>query len=357
MNTPRLIPTPVELTGERIHFDDFEISWAGENPLTGDLWFGSDGGRIRTKDAEGPVKPTCPSGEAVNGIAFTGQSMVMSTRCDVVLITREADGQTHRAIYDGGAHDVIATHSGGFVAPLGVHGILTMRPTSGPLQLLAKCNAVGDRPNFYKFASCTGDGEIDLIVGACRGDGLTIIEFNSLENRIKPGNSRLLQLPGLDVVDVCSLRSSEWPRAVAWLNIDRTIYLSRDVLEDHPIKSLRIGNIPGKAYSLLHDRGHFFLLTNKGFYMLPDLASRFLSGTPDGGPTQVLAHRSESIDEIYMGGDSLLLSIDGDIYRTPMDSIMTEADRSGWSSHFEGIPELSDIAWEKTIGLQWSIAA
>jgi hypothetical protein len=354
MNTPRITPDPTAPYGEKIHFDHFEISWAGENPQTGELCFGSDEGRFRMRGEEGPSGPICPSGEAVNGIAFSGQAMAMSTRCDVALIQFGDDGDPHGAIYDGGAHDVIAASSGGFVAPLGVHGILTMKPTPGPKQLLAKWKPVGNRINFYKFVNCTGDGEVDLIVGACRDDGLAIIEFDSLGDRIKPRQTRFAQLPGLDLIDVCSLRSPEWPRAVACLGSDRTIYLSRDVLDERPAKSLRIGKVSGKAYSLLHDRGHLFLLTTDGFYIFPDLAAKFLSGNLDSGEIRVLAHHSKSIDEIYIAYNSLLLSIGGDIDCMPIDSIVPKVDRSGWSSGSERNPEVVEISWKKTIGPDWS---
>ena len=72
---------------------------------------------------------------------------------------------------------------------------------------------------------------------------------------------------------------------------------------------------------------------------------------------EILAHHGQSIDEIYLAGDSLLLSIDGNIHRTPLDSIVTEAERSGWSTRFEGTSEFSPISWEKVDVPDWSFAA
>ncbi len=354
MNSTPFTPVPLAMYGKKIHFDDFEISWAGENPLTGEFWFGSDDGRYRTSNNSGPLDPVSPSGEAVNGIAFSSQGIAVTTRSDVGLIVLDDDGLAHKAIFDGGAHGVIATSSGGFVAPLGRNGLLTMKPIPGPEQILATSKVDDTRTNFYKLAHCTGDGKTDLIVGASRTEGLAIMELNSLEDRINPGRTHFLQKPGLDVVDVCSLNSSQWPRAVAWLGIDRSIYLSRDVLNVGPSKSIRISKLRGKAYSILHDRGHLFLLTSDAFYVFPDLVTRFLSGNLEGGSTRVLAQYTQPFDDMYIASNNLLFAINGDIFQTPTEFIVPENNQTAMSSNDRYDPSIVEVSWEMSAERQWS---
>jgi hypothetical protein len=356
MSSPPLIPSPIAILGQRIHFDDFEISWAGENPLKGEFCFGSVDGRVRTLNNPQPSDVASPSGEAVNGIAFSSRAMAVSTRADVGFIVLDDKNHPHRAIYDGGAHGVIATSSGGFVAPLGRNGLLTMKPIRGPEQVLAtsRVDVNNDRINFYKLARCIGDGKTDLVVGASRSDGLAIIELNSLEDRINPGHTHFLRTPGLDVVDVCPLNSPDRPRTVVWLGIDRSIHLSLDILEDRPSKSIRIKELQGKAYSILQDRGHLFLLTTEAVYIFPDLATRFLSGDFEAGLMPVLAHYTKVIDEISIAYNNLLLHIDGDIYSTPTEFIVPDSNRTGWASSLESNPEIAEVSWEKSVDREWS---
>ncbi len=339
--------------GQKIHFDDFEISWVGENRLSEGLCFGSDDGRFRTW-ADSLNDPVSPSAEAVNGVAFVHRAMAVSTRADVSFILFDETGRGHRVVHDGGAHGVIAISSGAFVAPLGRNGLLTMKPIEGPEQILASCQVVGERTNFYKLVHCAGDGTTDLVVGACRTDGLAILELNSLEDRIQPDRTYFFRGSGVDVVDVCSLQTHGRPQAVAWLGIDRSIHLSKDILDDVPPTSFRIKQLQGKAYSIQHDRGHVFLLTSEAVYMFPDLATRFLSGTCDDGLMVVLSYHTNAIDEISICYGNLLLSINGDIQTIPTQPLLTGDVSAIWQKSVESNQQSVETTWEKTIGREWS---
>ena len=65
----------------------FEVSWAGGSPGQPGYWFGSDDGRVQFMSLDGAelIGPyaIAPSEEAVNGIAFAGGLMAVSTRNDV----------------------------------------------------------------------------------------------------------------------------------------------------------------------------------------------------------------------------------------------------------------------------------
>ncbi len=359
MNLPISSAIPAYEPGRRIHFEDFEISWAGENPLNGEIYLGSYDGRCKSFDRPASSAPLSPSGEAVNGMAFSAlpeTAVAVSTRSDVTFLVPDGRGDWHRADYDGGAHGVIATSSGGFIAPLGRNGLLTMKPVRGAGQILGRfqIDVAGNTINFYKLARCSGDGTKDLIVAAARKDGFAIIEVNASEDRIELGLSHFLRNPGLDIVDICSLASPDWPRAVAWLGVDRSIHLSRDILQARPFKSLQIDGLRGKAYTVLHDRGHLFLLTSEAVYGFPDLASRFLSGEMRGDSLTVYSHYSKEYDDIYLHQNHLFLGKHGDIYRVPSESFPIGRDPESWQENSEPKSEFVEVPWERSSKQEWS---
>jgi hypothetical protein len=176
------IPVP----GKRIKFDDFDISWVGENPIGGGYCLGSEDGRIRTLGIDGSILTSASmslSKEAINDVAFSGRVMGASTRAEVAFVFQGAQGQ-FLLRYEGGAHGLITTSSGGFVAPLGRNGLLMMVPIDGPSQAIGKAKLDGESGNLYKLAHCNGDGRSDLIVGAARRDGLLIMGLETLSDRI-----------------------------------------------------------------------------------------------------------------------------------------------------------------------------
>ena len=69
---------------------NFEVSWAGGSPGKPGCWFGSDDGRVQFMSLDGAelIGPyaIAPSEEAVNGIAFAGGLMAVSTRNDVTFL-------------------------------------------------------------------------------------------------------------------------------------------------------------------------------------------------------------------------------------------------------------------------------
>ena len=79
----------------------------------------------------------------------------------------------------------------------------------------------------------------------------------------------------LDIIDTCSLENS---LAVAALGKDGTILVFRDILKDRKPHLTKFKTIHGTAYRILHSRGHLFVLTSKGFYVLANLASSILAG-------------------------------------------------------------------------------
>src|SRR5712692_3204150 len=116
-----------------IPFRDFEVCWAGPNPVGPGLCFGSEEGWLLFTDEDGarlaqPAKGTM-SGEAVNGVAGLGRWLTVTSRGDVTFWTLpEKKGEkAFCAVFPHGAHDVISTADGSFVAPLGRAGVMTIK--------------------------------------------------------------------------------------------------------------------------------------------------------------------------------------------------------------------------------------
>ena len=75
-----------------IRLPDFDIAWVGgrPRPWTPGYCFGSDDGRVQFTGLdlrkEDEPYPVAPSEDAINGIAFAGDLMAVSTRSDVTFL-------------------------------------------------------------------------------------------------------------------------------------------------------------------------------------------------------------------------------------------------------------------------------
>ena len=160
-----------------------EFSWAGECPWTGGLGFGTYSGRLfmplgvdQEVDLPAPI-----SEEAVNEAAFAGTLLGVSTRCDVsVLELSPTDRRIKRlgAPFDGGAHGIVATAAGGFLAPLGPDGLLFLDADPGPdRRLRTRIGRIdSDALVLYKLRSlCTFGGRGEVFACAARRGGLLVL--------------------------------------------------------------------------------------------------------------------------------------------------------------------------------------
>jgi hypothetical protein len=273
MNEPRVSGNVNRLAGE-------EISWVGECPWTGGLCLGTYSGRLimplDDRTAVGFDHPIAE--EAINDVAFAGNLMGVSTRSEVVIFERDPSSgffARRGKPFGGGAHGIVATAAGGFVAPLGPEGLLLIEAEEGPdRNLKMRVDQIGQGVvNCYKLAHLGNEGiRGEVIACAARHDGLFFISLDrgEVQSIHKP------VLPGIDLVDVCSLQSPQWPRAAAVLGADGSVFLSRNILEVTP-DSFRLDVLTGRVYSLLSARGHLFLLTSDGMVVMNDPAKQILA--------------------------------------------------------------------------------
>jgi hypothetical protein len=317
----------LSITGRTHQFNGQEISWVGECPWTGGLCFGTYSGRLSMPPRDGPVARFTPvAEEAINDVAFAGDLMGVSARSEVAVF--EGDPASGSAApldkpFGGGAHGIVATAAGGFVAPLGAEGLLFIDRGTEPDRPLEMRIGRMDRglANFYKVAHLGAVEERgEVLACVARHDGLLAITLDRGDVQ-----SPLVDLPlsGFDLVDVCSLRSPQWPLAVAVLGADRTILLSRNILEAR-FHLIRFNDLPGRAYSLLSAQGHLFLLTSDKMVVLPDLAARFLAGEsiPDRVPSLTGLERAA---DAFLAYDELFFDCEDGMRSIAIDQLASDA--------------------------------
>jgi hypothetical protein len=283
-----------------LRFRDFEACWAGSHPFRAGFCFGSEDGRLlftdeQGKDLGGPTKGSI-SGEAINGVATWRRWLAVTTRSEVNLVTlpTSAAEKTVAAVFPAGAHGVITTGSGYFVCPLGPSGLMVVRPQLGGEQHLTVRTGPQGSPYFYRVVSLRAPAGHEVLACATRRDGVAAMDFRGEEPE---GKLNTITFDGLDVVDVCALSPGTDSLAVGAVGRDGTLILFRDVAEEKRPLTMKFATVQGTAYRLLSCRGHIYLLTSKGLYVLGKLAERFVAGEPlERVTTPVLPLPTEAVD-------------------------------------------------------------
>ncbi len=279
---------------------------------------------LTTDGLVSPTKQVTTSDESVNGVAFSGRFMAVSTRCEVVfhdLDPRFSEARPY--LFNGGAHGILATSAGGFVAPLGMHGLLRV-PEIGDLEARFLVNTIRDNPiNLYQLALLHGDGTRDFIAAAARDDGIHTFDLNSEVNAGRPSSAVYFKVPGLDVVSLCSLESRDHPFSLAALGSDGSVHLFRDIQAREQPSSLRLDDLLGSPYSILHSKGHLFILTSKGFYSCPNLASQFLAKDLGGGLDRVKKLELRAVN-IYAIDDEIAIEMANYLLVAKVNDLISE---------------------------------
>jgi hypothetical protein len=291
--TSRPLFTPIRL-------EDFEVTWAGPNPLQPGFCFGSEDGRLLFTDERGipllgPGKGS-DSGEAINGVAYSGGWIAVSTRAGIMMGAFPQNGKNQRGHirFPWGAHGVAASPGGNFVAPLGRAGVMFVKAGSGVGDPVSSLTSDKEGMYFYRVVALRGRDGSDLLACACRQGGISTTEVGWGQETY---NMRVSATKGLDVVDVCAVASDADSPAVAALGRDGTLILVRDALRDRNPAAIKFNTIRGTAFRLLSGGGHLFVLTSRGLYVLTKLAERLVAGIPPGEfTTQIVVVPLETVD-------------------------------------------------------------
>jgi len=288
---------------------DFEVSWAGECPWNQGFCLGSEDGKVKFVNknlhTESGPWPFAESGEAINGVAFWNDLMVVSTPSEVVIwdVPKPDAGKfVQSAVYEGGAHGVHVTASGGFIAPLGKNGLLAMEPLEGKLRTWKSIGINSKRLYFYKVENLLSTAGGIIHACAVRRDGLATVVDNGTT-----GYSSLRTFPDSDIIDVCSTGYSELPLSAIALGIDRSLHFVRNVLHDRKPQTLKFNGWCGTAYRVFRAQSHVIMLTSERLYVMKDLASRFSSGQRIDLPTTTVEISIEAVDATIAFGRWLLI--------------------------------------------------
>lgn len=296
-----------------LRFPGHEITWAGECPWTGGFCYGSEDGELLIPGIH-PENPHLigtikASNEAVNGAAIWRESVAVSTRGDINVFQRAPapEAISRVASIPHGAHGIVATAAGRFYAPMGPAGLWRLDAE----RIQDNRYTIDQTPetlNFYRLVSLIGFPDGDLLACAARSSGLLAISS-------KGDRSEILGLvaPSVDFIDVCSIASTAWPRAVAALSLDGSIVLSRDILAPLPPQTFPLANLRGTPYSILSGGGFLFVLSSEELIAFPDLLASYLDDEPHGPPYRYRSTPIHAVDAFVAWGKHLILVLDDEI--------------------------------------------
>jgi hypothetical protein len=311
------------MTGVKKHFYKIQgqsISWVGECPWTDTLCFGGEDGKLI-------ISRGCPeigkktntnffplATDAINAVAFADNLFAVTSRNEVVIGRRKAqqDGGGLEvfcsAFQRGGAHGVVASQTGVFLAPIGDQGFWILNHQND--QLDVQMASLQDFPfNFYKLTRLGTAPQAEEVFGSAgRCDGLLAFRYSKEAASVSGTHHRF---EAHDIVDVCSLNDPHYPLAVACVSRSRAVFLIRNVLEDQTPFALNFGGIQGTPYTLLSAQGHLFLLTDRELVTLPNVASRFLRDGFLAGPLEI-ACIPVNVSEAFLRQDQAILLIEED---------------------------------------------
>jgi hypothetical protein len=332
------------------HFNDFAVSWAGPGIGEDEFCFGSEDGQLRFTTVDGAPTRQFVRGEkdpeSVNGVAFAGSVIAISDRREIFFrVPGSGPTEAERLVFPYGAHGVIATGDGDFVAPLGGAGLLRVSTDKAGQRRFIVSQIPQQTMNYYKVVNLHSDGQPDVIACAVRKGGIAATELvpDGEKTRI-----RSLTFPGLDVVDVCALGTGASPPAIAALDRAGSLILLKNALNDASPICMNFPGVNGTAYRVFCAQGNILMLTSTGLHVLPSLARRFLDGESVGStPTAVQAFPLEAVDANLCGRRWLLVVLTHGVLRFDLDNFAAglpagESDRAEPTNS----PVLISPAWE-----------
>jgi hypothetical protein len=189
-----------------------------------------------------PIKITA-SKEAINGVAAIGSaSIAISTRSEVTFIEVITPQDAPRAVFGGGAHGVVATKSGYFIAPRGIHGLLVVKPDRSPEQKMRVTTGTDRQLYFYRMVALHDSSGRETLVFANRRHGVGLSDFNGAQDK---RGVHTLFFDGLDVVDVCGVAEGSLS-AIAISPKAEVLWIRDSSTHDNPITTKMVG-IEGKV--------------------------------------------------------------------------------------------------------------
>lgn len=297
-------------------FKDFEVTWAGPHPFGSGFCFGSEDGELRFTDENfTPLADSgrSRSGEAINGVARSGDWIAVSTRADVTMGNAVKSKQTGTIVLPCGVLGIVATPGGYFAAPMGHLGVMMVKAGVATGEEFGRLDPGKPEMYFHQVIALPGRQGKDLLVCATGDTGIGLTELRWGETTY---NMRVAPFEDTDVVDVCSVDSDPSAPTVAALGRNGRIIMVRDARGDARAFGIKFNAIEGTAYRLLSSGGDFFVLTSRALYMLKNLASRLKSGSlSESSTTHILVVPMAGVDANLVGDRWLLVVTADEVVR------------------------------------------
>lgn len=284
-----------------------DVTWVGGNPFEPGFCLGFDNGGIMLLDItagrEGKMQVISPTGDAINGVASIGtSSLAVSTRSEVSFIQLKGPGDHPRANFPGGAHGVVATRSGYFIAPLGAKGLLVVKPTNDYVQPMGLAGGGRDELYFYRMAALSDGVGKEILIFANRKNGVGVSDFNGSR---EGHHIHTMGFEGGDVVDVCGIA----PNSLAAIAITKTaelLWIRDSSKRDDPIVT-KLSGLSGHIYRVLATPDHLFVLSSKALYVWPNIVARARDGRFVGSEVMRMELPVEAADMSVIDGKWLAL--------------------------------------------------
>lgn len=328
-----------------------DITWVGKNPFNDGLCLGFDNGTIvlsvtKTGYMTTP-QPISPSESAINAVAAIGKrSLAVSTRSDVTFVQVLSPVETTRTVFPGGAHGVVATKSGYFVAPLGPKGLLFLKPTDDERQMMQVVDGAEGKLYFYRMVALDDGNGKETLVFANRREGIGLSVFNAEDNR---QGIHAMKFEGIDVIDVCGVAPGSLS-AIAISKKAELLWIKDTSKKEDPI-ALMLGGVEGRVCRVLATPLHLFVLSSKALYVWSNLVDRVLFGNTSAPKSLPLVIPMEAVDMTLIDGKYLMLVLAAngilnpsiaDLERQPIDDDAT-ALCSGFSNELSRRTTLEDL--------------
>lgn len=327
---------------------DFAVSWAGSGPSPADFCLGSEDGRILFTGESflalcSPGKGSI-SGEAINGVAFSGEYIAVTTRADFTIGKPQFDRTTNKVVnLPCGAHGVVSTPSGCFALAMGRKGIGLIRADSMPGDAIGILASGKEEVCVHRVIAQRGRNEKDLLVCAAGRGGIGITEVRWGDKTV---DMRVAGFKGVDVVDVCAVDSEPQTPAVAAVGRDGTLIVVRDAFHERTAACIKFKATKGTAYRLLSRGEDLFLLTSHALYVVKQLAARLASGPSDETlAADIMTFPLEAVDANIAHDRWLLVLTADEILKGDLD-LIEHRTPAGPSSHEVQAPQDLSPVWQ-----------
>jgi len=291
---------------------DEPVTWAGAGRRPNEIAMTFGSGRLQFFDTFlNPVSPRSPvlrADTSFNGAAFDEGLIVLGVR-DEVLVYMGVDGKPGEFTIGSGCHGVVGGVSGKVVAPMGDGGLLCIRKQENGNYRRSVVKVEGAEPYFYRTV-CLGKDEAgyDLFASACRSDGLVLTPIGPHhalgEISFLEAKRDLEDAP--DIVSLCPLKLPDYPRALALLAMDGSIYFSSDPRSGEFV-AMASDRLQGTPYSIHSAQGHLFILTSDKMYALRNLGRNVIRDEPIAIESNTVSFEVDAVDSTLIDDEYLLI--------------------------------------------------